>query len=283
MSWNPGGGGGSPWGGGGPGGPGGPQAPNLAELLSKGLDRFKRIIPGGAGSSRGLALIGLIALAIWLATGLYRVLPDEQGVVLTFGRWDGQTTQPGLHYRLPSPIQTVQTPKVTRVNRLDIGSRRADPRSRARGVDVQDIPEESLMLTGDENIVDISEKKLPISDDIRMTAAMMKTEPSAMIRAYSTALAPPSSFSNDVMKVRSLRYHMVGLSQSHRMKPVQVKDITAFGNVLSPGKGRTPPACKPPRKSTFHRKPGAGGFTESMGWPGGRSHRAASIALFAIA
>ncbi len=155
MSWSPGGGGGSPWGGGGPGGPGGPQAPNLAELLSKGLDRFKRIIPGGAGSSRGLALIGLIALAIWLATGLYRVLPDEQGVVLTFGRWDGQTTQPGLHYRLPSPIQTVQTPKVTRVNRLDIGSRRADPRSRARGVDVQDIPEESLMLTGDENIVDI--------------------------------------------------------------------------------------------------------------------------------
>ncbi|MEE8279395.1 MAG: protease modulator HflK N-terminal domain-containing protein, partial [Alphaproteobacteria bacterium] len=96
MSWNQGGGGGSPWGGGGGqgpwgrGGPGGPQAPNLDELLRKGLDRFQRIIPGGAGSSRGLALIGLIALAIWLATGLYRVLPDEQGVVLTFGRWDGQ-------------------------------------------------------------------------------------------------------------------------------------------------------------------------------------------------
>ncbi len=152
MSWNQGGGGGGPWG---RGGPGGPQPPNLDELLRKGLDRFKRIIPGGAGSSRGLALIGLVAVAIWFITGFYRVLPDEQGLELTFGRWDGQTTQPGLHYRLPSPIQTVQTPKVTRVNRLDIGSRLADPRSRARGVDVLDIPEESLMLTGDENIVDI--------------------------------------------------------------------------------------------------------------------------------
>ncbi len=161
MSWNQGGSGGGPWGGGGGqgpwgrGGPGGPQAPNLDEMLRKGLDRLKRIIPGGPGSKRGLALIVLIVVAAWLATGLYRVLPDEQGVVLTFGKWDGQTTLSGLHYRLPSPIQTVQPPKVTRVNRLDIGTRPADPRSRARGVSERDVPEESLMLTGDENIVDI--------------------------------------------------------------------------------------------------------------------------------
>ncbi|MDA7564853.1 FtsH protease activity modulator HflK, partial [Pelagibacteraceae bacterium] len=93
-----------------------------------------------------------IILGLWLASRFYRVLPDEQGVVLRFGKYVNQT-QPGLHYHLPYPIETAVTPKVTRVNRIDVGYRSAADTGRATSV--SDVPEESLMLTGDENIVDI--------------------------------------------------------------------------------------------------------------------------------
>ncbi len=165
MPWsNQGGGGGGGWqgngGGGGRGpwgqGPSGPQPPNLEELLKKGHDRFKGLAPGGKFGGRGILLAVLVMVVFWGLTGFYRVQPDEQGVVLTFGKWT-ETTQPGLNYHFPSPIQSALTPKVTRVNRLDIGFRSAAENqaqfSRSRGE--SDIPEESLMLTGDENIIDI--------------------------------------------------------------------------------------------------------------------------------
>jgi membrane protease subunit HflK len=92
-------------------------------------------------------------LVLWLVFGgiFYRVQPDEQGVVLRFGKWV-DTTPPGLHFKWPAPIDTVMTPKVTRVNRILVGLRDSDVPGRSTG---RDIPEESLMLTGDENIVDI--------------------------------------------------------------------------------------------------------------------------------
>jgi membrane protease subunit HflK len=80
------------------------------------------------------------------------VLPDEQGVVLRFGKFVS-TTQPGLNYHIPYPIETVLTPKVTKVNRIDVGFRSASDSGRTSGID--DVSEESLMLTGDENIVNI--------------------------------------------------------------------------------------------------------------------------------
>ena len=142
------GGGGGPWG----QGPSGPQPPNLEELLRKVQDRFRSLMPGGRGGGRGLALIVLIAVAVWAASGFYRVQPDEQGVVLRFGQWVA-TTQPGLNYHLPTPIESVDTPKVTRVNQIQVGYRSAAEFGRAQTT--RDLPEESLMLTGDENIVDI--------------------------------------------------------------------------------------------------------------------------------
>ncbi len=148
--WQGGGGGRGPWGQG-PGG-GGPQPPNLEELLKRGQDRFKKSLPGGVGGSRGLIIVLLLALAVWGFTGFYRVQPDEQGVVLRFGKYV-RSTQPGFHYRAPSPIEAVLLPKVTRENQVDIGFI-ATNRS-GRSVPPQDKPEESLMLTGDENIVDI--------------------------------------------------------------------------------------------------------------------------------
>ncbi len=150
----PGGGGQNPWGrppgGGGSGGGGGPQPPDLEDLLRRGQDRLKKVMPGGVGSGRGVALvIGLLA-AVWLASGIYRVEADEQGVVLRFGQWV-RTEQPGLRYHLPAPIETVLMPKVTRVNRIEVGYRSAGDGRRGD----RDVPDESLMLTGDENIVDI--------------------------------------------------------------------------------------------------------------------------------
>ena len=84
---------------------------------------------------------------------MYRVLPDEQGIVLRFGKFVS-TTQPGLNYHFPYPIETVLTPKVTKVNRIDIGFRSGSD-SGFSSAGVADVPEESLMLTGDENIVNI--------------------------------------------------------------------------------------------------------------------------------
>lgn len=160
MPWNNQGGGG-PWGGGGggqgpwgrgPSGGGGSQPPNLEDLIRQGQDRFRRLMPRGFGGGRGIAVVVVVLGLIWLASGFYRVLPDEQGVVLRFGEFV-KTTQPGLNYHLPTPIESVLTPKVTRVNRVEIGFRAAET---VRGGAVRQIPEESLMLTGDENIVDIN-------------------------------------------------------------------------------------------------------------------------------
>jgi membrane protease subunit HflK len=160
MPWNnqgggwQGGGGQGPWG----GRPGGQQPPDLEELLRRSQEKVRKIFPGGTGGGFGgnrkaLIAVPLILLAVWLASGFYRVQPDEQGVVLRFGEWI-KTTQPGLNWHIPSPVETVFTPKVTRSNRVEIGFRSAA--DIGRGGAAREVQNESLMLTGDENIVDIN-------------------------------------------------------------------------------------------------------------------------------
>jgi len=103
MSWSNQGGG--PRGGQRPGGGGGgPVPPNLEEMLRRGQNRIGRVLSGGFGGGRGILLVGLALVVLWLLTGLYRVQPDEQGVELLFGKWTGATTEPGLHYWFPTPI-----------------------------------------------------------------------------------------------------------------------------------------------------------------------------------
>jgi membrane protease subunit HflK len=149
--------GGGPWGSGpkGPWGSGpqssGPTPPDLEELLRRSQDKLRTVLPGGNLGGKGFALIGLAALAIWGFSGFFRVEPDELGVVLRFGKYT-RDARPGLNYHLPYPIESVLTPKVTRVNRIDVGMRVVEDR---RGSVMRDVPEESLMLTGDENIVDV--------------------------------------------------------------------------------------------------------------------------------
>ena len=150
--------GGSPWGsapGGGNGSGRGPTPPDIDAIIRDIQNKINKFLPGGSKSGgKPIGLILIILLFIWLASGLYRVGPDEQGVVLRFGKFI-KTTQPGLHYHIPVPIETVETPKVTKVNRIDIGFRSERDSGFSQGGGVADVPQESLMLTGDENIVNI--------------------------------------------------------------------------------------------------------------------------------
>ena len=118
-------------------------------MLRRSQDKVKRFLPSG-GSGKGIALLAIIAIIGWLATGIYRVQADEQGVELLFGQlWD--RTGPGLHYNFPSPIGDVFKPKVTRVNRVEVGFRSSQGSRRGAA---RNVTRESLMLTGDENIID---------------------------------------------------------------------------------------------------------------------------------
>ena len=146
---------GSPPGGGGNGGfRRGPTPPNIDEIIKKIQDIINRFTGGGKGGSKPIIFGLTILVIVWALSGLYRVLPDEQGVVLRFGKFVN-TTQPGLNYHFPYPIESVLTPKVTKVNRMDIGFRSERDSGFGSGGGVADVPEESLMLTGDENIVNI--------------------------------------------------------------------------------------------------------------------------------
>lgn len=120
---------------------------DLDDILRLAKDKVRRVtrLPGLGG--QGLALIfGLMAVT-WGLTGIYKVQPDEQGVVLRFGKWV-ETTTPGLHFHLPYPIDTALFPKVTQVNQLQLGkAERSDPTGLT-------LANKNQMLTGDENIVE---------------------------------------------------------------------------------------------------------------------------------
>ena len=152
-----------PW-----GGPGG-LPPDFERAWADARARFRAMLGhGGSAGGRGLVLAAVAVIALWIASGIFRVEPDELGLVLRFGAYD-RSTPPGLNYHLPWPIETVQLLSVTRINRVEIGFRSSatdeqDPTPRtpegavepARGMPARDLVEESLMLTGDENIVDIN-------------------------------------------------------------------------------------------------------------------------------
>jgi membrane protease subunit HflK len=148
--------GGGPWGSGGGQGPSGggsgPQAPDIEEIIRKGQDKFRSLLPGGIGGGRGILLILLIASVFWAFSGVYRVNPGEQGVELMFGEYI-KRTGPGIHFWAPSPIGDVIKVNVENTNTINVGFRGTGSRG---GSDAsRDISQESLMLTGDQNIIDI--------------------------------------------------------------------------------------------------------------------------------
>jgi membrane protease subunit HflK len=120
-------------------------------------------MPSIFGGARGIGIMVALVAIVWLSSGFYRVQPDEQGVVLRFGAYH-RTAFPGLNYHVPWPVERVLLPAVTRINRVEVGfstgiadARPVEIRSlRGREAAGRDLPEESLMLTGDENIIDIN-------------------------------------------------------------------------------------------------------------------------------
>ena len=140
------GGGQGPWGGGqGPWG-GGSTPSDIEELLRRGQDRIKRMLPGGGGWFA--ALVGLaVILVFWLGSGLYRVQPGEVALQLLFGKYHS-TTAPGLNFWLPTPFGEVIKVNVERTNTVNVGFRVSNNRT-------SDVPLESLMITSDQNIIDI--------------------------------------------------------------------------------------------------------------------------------
>lgn len=161
MAWNEPGGSGDkdPWGGGGRGKDQGP--PDLDEVVRNLQKKFGSIFGGGKksngtggggsgkASSLGLGLIGAIIVAVWGFSGLYTVEEGTRGVVLHFGQYN-KTTMPGLHW-YPRFIQTVEVVDIENIRGMSIGFR-SGATSRVTG---SSVGRESLMLTQDENIVDI--------------------------------------------------------------------------------------------------------------------------------
>jgi membrane protease subunit HflK len=140
-----------------PGNPGpwgqGPSSapPDLEEMLSRLQQRLRQWLPGSGGGmgSRGLIALILIGLLVWVLTGFYTVGPNEVGLNKIFGRYTGKTA-PGLNYNWPYPVGSVLKLPVTNQNAMNIGFR-----LHTNGQPPLDLPEESLMLTGDENIADV--------------------------------------------------------------------------------------------------------------------------------
>lgn len=151
--------------------------PDLDDMLRSAHEHFRRHMGGGNGNGGGrggnsggksggfggLGFMLIVVVILWLASGFYIVDQSEQGVVLRFGKYT-QTTTPGLNYHLPWPFETVLKPKVERENRVEIGFRDATivngvnrfPRTRGGDMARNILENESLMLTGDENIVDLN-------------------------------------------------------------------------------------------------------------------------------
>ena len=138
-----------PTGGGGGNGPRGPRRPEGPELNAA-FERLQQQVrdffggPGGDGIRPGaIAAVAGVGFGLWALSGIYIVQPNEQAVVTTFGAYS-RSEGPGIRYHLPMPLERVEKVPVTSLNRIDIG-----------GTATNDVPAESLMLTGDENIVEL--------------------------------------------------------------------------------------------------------------------------------
>ena len=156
MNWNRNNNDNNPWGSGNgnnPWGSGNSNNMDFENSIKKAKERFGSFKIGGP---RNVILLILVAILIWLASGFYRVEPDEQGVELLFGKWNGSTTDPGLHYFFPTPIGKTITPKVEVIRKINVGFRAASDLGFSTNSNAErKVIEESLMLTGDQNIADV--------------------------------------------------------------------------------------------------------------------------------
>lgn len=146
----------NPWGG---SHRGGSPEPDLDEMLRRMQNGFRGFFPGGSGgesdgNEKRFVLGAVLAvILLWMASGFFIVSPGEHAVIQRFGAWDRTKTAEGLSYHFPFPVETVTKVNVNEIRVMNIGFFERGNRTTAKSV--QDIPEESLMLTSDRNIVDL--------------------------------------------------------------------------------------------------------------------------------
>ncbi len=170
------------------------------------LERLSRLkTPNG----RLILLVALAVIVLWLLSGIYIVNPDEQGVVLRFGRSD-RTVDPGPHYALPAPFETVYKPQVTQVLRSEVGFRSVGQSATFQQGQVRTIAEEASMLTGDENIVNVQfSVQYKISDpvqylfNVRAPSALVRNAAEAAMREVIGNSEIDSAITDGKLKIQS--------------------------------------------------------------------------------
>lgn len=153
MSWNePGGNKKDPW----SGRDQQETPPDLDEVMRGLQEKIGRIFgadSGGGGANnapmKAAGLIALVAVGLWGLTGIYQVDEGSRGVITQFGRYT-ETTMPGIHWHIPAPVEAVDIVNMDQQRFLEIGYR-----SGGRQQSLGSVPKEALMLTQDENIIDI--------------------------------------------------------------------------------------------------------------------------------
>lgn len=142
-----------PWGGSGRGGGAG-EPPDIEELLRKAQENFRNVMPGDLNTGKIIGILVVAVAALWLASGFYTVAPGEHAVIQRFGAWSRTQAESGLGYHFPYPIESLSKVKVNEIRLMHVGFTEISPPG-ASAVR-RDIPEESLMLTADRNIVDLN-------------------------------------------------------------------------------------------------------------------------------
>ncbi len=146
---------------------------------------FQKLSKMRKPNARALLLVLLAIFGLWMLSGIYIVNPDEQGVVLRFGKYD-RTVDPGPHYALPVPIETVYKPQVTQILRSEVGFRSVGQSATFQQGQVRTIAEEASMLTGDENIVNVQfSVQYKISDPVQYLFNV--SAPTALVRNAAEA------------------------------------------------------------------------------------------------
>ena len=146
---------------------------------------LKRLSQMRVPNGRAVLLVLLAVVGLWLLSGIYIINPDEQGVVLRFGKYE-RTEGPGPHYAWPVPIETVYKPQVTQVLRSEVGFRSVGQSATFQQGQVRTIPEEASMLTGDENIVNVQfSVQYKISDPVQYLFNV--SAPAALVRNAAEA------------------------------------------------------------------------------------------------
>lgn len=130
----------------------GSEPTDIDDLLRKAKSDFGGMFPGNFGGAIAGIFIGLVLLIIVATTCTYIVKPGEQAVVQRFGAWERTKSQEGLSFKMPWPIEAVTKVNVNEIRKMNIGFTEGFGRG---GAQLRDIPEESLMLTSDRNIVDL--------------------------------------------------------------------------------------------------------------------------------